>query len=107
MPFFIADNIITSLGLTSEENFEALKKGKTGIQQIDNNSFYKDPFPASMVNHAAIEKKLKDLSKPERFTRLEKMMIVSIRDAVQRTNIDIQSERTAVIIYSQHPSGNA
>ena len=97
MPFFIADNIISSLGLTSEKNFEVLKTGEIGIHQIDDPAFYKDPFPASIVNHTTIEEKFKASRKPGNFTHLEKMMILSIQDALHKTNIDPGSPRTGFV----------
>jgi len=98
MPYLIADNIITSLGFTSNENFEALKNGKTGIQTINNKSFYPEPFPASLVNSEILDAKFGHLNSKGNYTRLEKMMILSIKDALDQTNIDIKSKRTGIII---------
>jgi 3-oxoacyl-[acyl-carrier-protein] synthase I len=98
MPYLIADNIITSLGFTSNENFEALKNGKTGIQTINNKSFYPEPFPASLVNSEILDTKFGQLNSKGNYTRLEKMMILSIKDALDQTNIDIKSKRTGIII---------
>jgi len=98
MPFFIADNIISSLGFTSRENFEALLAGEVGIRKIDDTLLYPEPFPASMVNSELLAEKFSKLRPEKSYTRLEKMMIVSMQEALGQTNVDIQSDRTGIIL---------
>lgn len=96
--YFVADNIITSLGFTTRQNFEAVKNGIVGIKQIDDSRSYPDPFPASLINTGRLEKKFAELSPNGRFTRLEKMLILSVTDALNQSDIDIRSERTGIIL---------
>lgn len=98
MPYLIADNIISSLGFSSNENFEALRKGKIGIRAINNKSFYPEPFPASLVDSEILEAKFQELNPTENYTRLEKMMILSAREALSGTEVNVKSDRTIFIV---------
>ena len=48
--FIVADNIISPLGVTTEENFTSLKKGLSGIKQQHSPALADDPFYASLLN---------------------------------------------------------
>lgn len=98
MPFFVADNIISSLGFTSKQNFEALKKGVIGIKTIDDKTIYPQPIPASIVDSKIIEEKFRPVGSSREFTRLEKMMILSIKDSLSQVDVNVKSKRTGIII---------
>lgn len=98
MVYFQSDNIISSLGFTSSENFSALLSGEIGIKTINNPAFYPEPFPASLVDTNQIENKFSNLGDPKNFTRLEKMLILSIKDALNQSDVDIRSEKTIIIL---------
>ena len=98
MIYLTADNIISSLGFSTSENFEALKAGRVGIKIIHNELLYPEAFPASMVDTEELNSRFSNLEKNESFTRLEKMMILSITNALGKSNIDIKSERTGIIL---------
>lgn len=100
MVYFLADNIITSLGFTTKENFDALKLGRTGITLHENKELYNSPFQASLVDNNRLNKEFSAFEKKEIFTRLEKMLILSIKDAIGQTDIDISSPRTAILLSS-------
>jgi 3-oxoacyl-[acyl-carrier-protein] synthase-1 len=92
--FFIGDNIISSLGFTASGNFEQLKNGVTGIKRITNPELYPEPFIASMVNR----NKLQTLFPDNRYTLLEKMLILSVEDAIKNTGVDISSSKTLIVL---------
>lgn len=102
MVYFISDNIISSLGFNSLENFNSLLNGEIGILRIDNQSHYNQEFQASMINKERLETEFEKLveksSIKEEFTSLEKMLILSIQDAISKTDIDITSKRTGIIL---------
>ena len=98
MVYFIADNIITSLGFNTPENFDAVKNGRVGIEIINDSSFYPEPFPASLVDTGRLEKEFATVSAKGSFTRLEKMLLLSVQDALETADIDIRSERTGIIL---------
>lgn len=102
MVYLIADNIISSLGFSTKENFNSLLNGEIGIKTIDDSDYYPEPFLASMIDVQRLEKEFQKLAKKysnnSKFTKLEKMLILSIEDALSKTEVDITSDRTAIIL---------
>jgi len=98
MVYFLSDNIITSLGFSTEENFNALLSCKIGIKIVNEKKMYPEPFPVSLVNTEILDQKFSEFEKVENFTRLEKMLILSISDALNNADIDIKSGKTLLII---------
>lgn len=97
--YIAADNIISPLGFTSEENFEQLKSHKTGIQKIESSVYSSSPIHAAFIDETKIDNEFKKLNISDSFTRLEKLMILSISAALnQNKAIDIQSKKTVLII---------
>ena len=92
-PVYIAgDNIITSLGFTTPEVIHKVEYGITGFQKYDDHSLTPTPLPLSLVNTDLLTGKFREIlvmrhpeMREEHFTRLEKMFIVSIHDAVKET----------------------
>lgn len=98
MAFFIADNIISPLGFTTADNFQSLKEGLVGIDIINDTEIYPEAFPAAMIRSNKLDYLFEKYSADGSFTRLEKMMILSVADALSKTSIDIKSKRTAIIL---------
>ncbi len=102
MVYFVSENIISSLGFTIQENFNSLLKGEIGIRSINDSSYYPEPFPASMINKQRLEKEFQKLaakySSNSNFTKLEKMLLLSVNDTLSKTEIDIASHRTAIVL---------
>ena len=92
--YFTGDNIISSLGFSSSENFSRLLQGETGIVKMDNPAFYPEPFVASMVDR----NKVQELFPDTQYTLLEKMLILSMEDALKQSGVDIRSEKTIIIL---------
>src|SRR5437868_2966720 len=92
--FVCSHNITSPLGFTSEENFNRIVAGNSGVQvqqrkDIDIYSFY-----ASLFNDVQI----KDIdSAPEELTLFEKIIIRSVEEAAGRVTIDLTSPRTIFI----------
>lgn len=98
MAFFIADNIISPLGFTTADNFKSLNEGLVGIDIINDTEIYPEAFPAAMIRSNKLDYLFEKYSADGSFTRLEKMMILSVSDALSKTSIDIKSKRTAIIL---------
>ncbi|NOQ28077.1 MAG: beta-ketoacyl synthase [Bacteroidales bacterium] len=98
--YTIADNIITSLGFTSKENFDALKQGKSGIKQTTDPKITQVPMCASIVDSERLVTEFSAIGNPEKYTRLEKMMILSITESLKQTNIDPTNEDTLFVFSS-------
>ena len=98
MVYFIADNIISPLGFTTTENFDKLRDGQSGIRIISDRDIYPESFPASIIDTHKLEEFFTTIMDKSAFTRLEKMLILSIKDALSSSDIDIQSERTGIVL---------
>lgn len=98
--YTISDNIITSLGFTSEENFKALKQGKSGIKLTNDSGISPTPIYTSRVNSVQLDTEFSKIGKPNDYTRLEKLMIISITDALSQSNINPSSQDTLFVFSS-------
>lgn len=98
--FVHADNIISSNGFTTDENFNQLKNNVSGIAQTTDEKITQVPMYTSLVNTETLERNFSELKTTETYTRLEKMLILSIQKALNNCKIDISSQFTAVIISS-------
>lgn len=97
MTFFISDNIISPLGFTTAENFENLIKGVNGISKITDSLLYPEPFPASLINQSRIDACFTE-DENNSLTKLEKMIILSVKSSLEKTEVDIKSEKTLIIL---------
>jgi 3-oxoacyl-[acyl-carrier-protein] synthase-1 len=96
--FVAADNIITPLGFTTAENIESLKKNVTGIKTYHNEDLSPIPFCASLIDSEKLNLHFSKLQLSKEYTRLEKMLILSIHDALKDSKINIQDKKTLIII---------
>ena len=98
MTFFESHNIISSLGFTSQENFETIKAGKTGIRQ-SSPALSPERSAVSLVDSEKLETCFSAIcSKPRNYTRYEKLLICSISDAIENSRINIEEPETLLII---------
>ncbi|MCB2206747.1 MAG: beta-ketoacyl synthase [Bacteroidetes bacterium] len=98
MAFFVADNIISPLGFTTADNFFALAKGLTGIDIINDTKIYPETFPAAMIQPRSLNNAFENIPTTTTFTHLEKMLLLSVSDAINKTTIDIKSPKTGIIL---------
>lgn len=99
--YIIADNIISPLGFTSEENFEQLKAMRTGIQRFEKSPFSPEPVCAAAIDPTRLENEFEKLDAPGSYTKLEQLFILSVTGALkQNPAIDITSPRTLIILSS-------
>ncbi len=99
--YVVADNIISSLGFSSEENFEQLKNKQTGVCLLEHSALSTEPLFVSVVDTKKLTSEFDKLNVKEEYTRLEKMVIVSVTEALkQNKEIDSKSKKTLFIISS-------
>jgi len=97
--YIAADNIISPLGFTSAENFAQLKKMKTGVQRLEISDFSPEPLQAAVIDSKKLNAEFQKTGSNEEFTRLEKLLILSIQDVLkQNSKIDITSTKTLLIL---------
>lgn len=105
MANILGTNIISSLGFTTEENFENVKQGTSGIKHYDAGTFdLPEAFMASLIDKERLNDEFqnllnfKNLTGLSSLTDLEKAAILSVFTANKEAQIDLSSERTIFII---------
>lgn len=91
--FVASDNIFSPLGSTTAENFSRLKKGISGVRQHEMPDIFGEPFYASLF----------DPGQPIHdgpYTKFEQLLLASIDDALQSSDIDPADKKTILIISS-------
>lgn len=95
--FAVSNNIITSLGFTTEENFVSMRSGHSAIQKIEDKRISQVPICTSRIDEELLNEKFTGSGSPEKFTHLEKLLILSVKEALRNTEIDIKSDKTIII----------
>ncbi|MCT4639911.1 MAG: hypothetical protein N4A72_19585 [Bacteroidales bacterium] len=93
-----SDNIISSLGYTTSENINKLSKAEGGVTLLDNKEFFAEKFPVSMINRDTLFEKIEEANLSDEYTLLEKIIILSVNDALKNSVADIKSEKTAIVL---------
>lgn len=103
--YVISENIISSLGFTADENAASLLLGKTGIRMQNDNFLSPAPLPLSLADtnriNSGFEAILEQYKKKQgaaSFTRLEKMLILSVSDALKSAPINVHDEKTILVL---------
>jgi 3-oxoacyl-[acyl-carrier-protein] synthase-1 len=93
--FITSNNIISPLGFDSETNVLQISQEKSGITL--HNNIGSNPIYASIINEDSLNSKFKKIADINSFTKLEKMMILSLQDTISKSDMPI-TDRTALII---------
>lgn len=93
----IADNIISPLGLTSEENYQAVKSGRSELKRYEGKWDIPEPFVASLLQRERVEAETERLGLGNDYTFFEKAVILSISKALENTEIDAASEKVLFV----------
>ena len=93
MVYRIADNITSPLGMTSAQNFQAVKAGHTALASHEGLWDIPEPFTA-----AILPKELNDQIARKGLTRFESMVIASASEALAKTEFEISSPRVVFIL---------
>lgn len=91
----VADNIVSPLGFTTQENYLAVKSGYTSIQRYSQKWALPFPFMASLFS----EVQENDFRKAD-FTRFEGLALASISRALAQTQLDLTKEKVLFILSS-------
>lgn len=99
MIYQISHNIISALGFSSKENYSAIKNGKTKLMLRENTFNLPDPFMGSLIENEALNDAFEKINtKNSSYTKFEKMAILSVYNALQNTDIQVDSDRVQFII---------
>lgn len=95
--YITGENIVSPLGFTAAENFKNVSANKTGVKTINDPEFIPVPFSGARMENALLVQEFQKLKIPGKYTRLEKMMLLSITDAVKRSGIDAAGAGTVFV----------
>ncbi|MBN1157774.1 MAG: beta-ketoacyl synthase [Bacteroidales bacterium] len=96
--YIVADNIVTNLGFTSEENFDQVLSGYTGIKLLEDEQMAPEPFYASVIGREALYNRFSLIGNPDRYTRFEQLVLCSVHDALQGTNLNVADKRVLFVL---------
>ncbi len=88
-------NILSSLGFDARKNFDQLVNLKSGIQKYKRKDG--EPYFSSLIDKKKINYLFSKLDKSNTFTSLEKMMILSLKAVLEKSNYSI-TDKTGLII---------
>lgn len=89
----VSTNIVSPLGMSSQENWRAVMQGRSALRRLENYKGIPLPFVASVFTPEQVE----DLA-IEGFTRFESLAIRSITEALTHTDLDVRGERAIFIL---------
>ena len=97
---FVSDNIISALGFTTDENFENVKQGNSGLAFFVGYFDLPEPFMASMIDEKKLNETFHHLPNVshQKYTFLEKAAILSISNALKTTEINPAHEKVLFIL---------
>ena len=89
----VSTNIVSPLGMSSQENWRAVMQGRSALRRLEN---YKG-IPLQFVASVFTPEQVEDLA-IDGFTRFESLAIRSIAEALTHTDLDVRGERTIFIL---------
>jgi len=107
--YIIGGSIISSLGFTTEENYDAVKQGISGIKHYESGIFgLPEPFMAALINKERLQDEFSTALNKNRLhyisttalTSLEIASILSVLNANKEMQIDLSNNRTIFILSS-------
>ncbi len=88
--FIASDNVYSPLGSTTEENFKNMVDGKSSISLIEDSSICRNPAYLSVFKEK--------ISVFKNMTKFENIAVLSISDALKKSNIDPEDSRILFIL---------
>jgi len=94
--YVIADNITAPLGRTAAANFAAVQQGHSGIRLHNDPLLSPSPFYGAVMAPGQLAEYGAD--NLQGYTKFEQLLILSVREALAQTDINIANGRTAFIV---------
>ena len=91
-------NIISPLGMSTAENYAAVKAGRSELKRHDGLWNLPEPFTASLMDREAVTATAANLALDDCYTFFEKMIILSAAKALEQTDIDPTSDKVLFIL---------
>ncbi|MDB5228972.1 MAG: fabF 2 [Bacteroidota bacterium] len=98
--FIKGHNIISPLGISSEENFKEILKGNTGVKLHNRIDIDDEPFYASLIDDQILPGASHLHPGNKKYTRFETLLIASIKQALETVAVDMEDKKTILIFSS-------
>lgn len=98
MIFTSYNNIISPLGFSTQENYQAVSNSIIGVKKIKL-PFSQDEFCVAKISDDKIQEHLSQIKNTDTHTKLEQLSILSIQDVLNQSGIHPKDNRT-LLIYS-------
>lgn len=89
----LSTNITSPLGMTTEQNYEAVKSGCSVLKRYEGKWNLQEPFAASLFTDEQMADMLVD-----GYTRFESVVLHSVREALTHVTLDVSSDRVVFIL---------
>jgi 3-oxoacyl-[acyl-carrier-protein] synthase-1 len=90
------DNVISSLGFTTDENYRAVLSGRSGVR-LHEGMGVPEPFMASLIDQERLND---EFGGGDGYTSLEKAAILSVTRAAASAGVDLSDERVLLFFSS-------
>lgn len=95
----IADNIVSPLGITTDENYNAVLAGKTMLEVHKETFGLPEPFCGSLFNRDEQNKLItEEIGDRDEFSFLERLCIYSTSKAIQACNLSVKEHNVVFIL---------
>lgn len=95
--FLSYNNIFSSLGFDSETVVGKIANGVSGLQQFEDTRLLPEPFCASMISTEKVNIEFSKIGNASDYTKLEQMMILSLKKVIDASNISINNSVGLII----------
>ena len=94
MVYKIADNILSPLGATTAENYQAVKAGRSALARYDQRWL----LPDKVLTASLFSKEQEQQFLISGLSRFESMVVTSVREALSQTTLDVSQPNVILII---------
>ncbi len=95
--YIAADNIISSLGFTTQQNFDAILAYKSGVKLDKSGTISNQPIQAAKICSEILNQQVNKYNLSA-YTKAEQLIILSVNELLQQHKADLSSSDTALII---------
>ena len=94
MVYKVADNILSPLGATTAENYQAVKAGRSALARHDQ----RWSLPDKVLTASLFSKEQEEQFLISGLSRFESMVVTSVREALSQTTLDVSQPNIILII---------
>lgn len=95
--YLLDDSIVSPLGFSTEENLQAIRIQKSGLQLHESSRFSSGSFYAGIIDDAVLSEAFGKIENPADYTKLEQMMLLSVHQII-KTNPELDLNSTGLVI---------